>query len=98
MMKRMLGAGLAGLLCLVLVQAAQALRIMNVPSAPQRLAQADVVVVGKVTAVEDKNVMAELSPGNKEKAEFRVVVVKIAEALVGAKGLTHVKVGYVLPQ
>jgi len=71
---------------------------MNAPSVPQRLAQADVVVLGKVTAVEDKTVMTEPFPGNKEKAEFRVVVVKIGEALVGAKGLTHVKVGYVLPQ
>jgi len=98
-MKRVFLAGVAGLSCLVLVQAAYALRIMMVtPPAPQRIAQADVVVLGKVTAVEDKTVMAERFPGDKEKGEYRIVVVKINDALVGAKDLTHLKVGYVVPK
>jgi hypothetical protein len=94
----MLWAGVAGLSCLVLVQPAHALRIAGPPPVPQRLAQADAIVVGKITAVEEKTVRAERSPDDKDKAEYRVVVVKIGESLAGIKGLTHIKVGYVLPQ
>jgi len=93
-----LWAGLAGLSCLVQVQAAPALKMMAPPSPPQRLAQADAVVVGKITAVEDKPIKAERFPGDKDKGEYQVVVVKISEPLAGIKGLTHVKVGHVLPQ
>lgn len=99
-MKRVFLAGLAGLSCLVLVQAVHAVAIRRpvVLPAPQRLAQADVVILGKVTDVENKTVMAERFPGDKEKGEYRVVVVKIEQALVGAKDLTHLKVGYVVPK
>jgi len=100
MMKRVFWAGVAGLSFLVVAQAAHALaiRIPTALPAPQRLAQAEVVVVGKVTSVEDKTVKAERFPKDMDKGEYRVVVVKVNDALVGAKGLTHIKVGFLLPQ
>jgi hypothetical protein len=64
---------------------------------PERVATADVVVVGKVTGIEDKTVSANPFPGAKEKAEYTVAVIKVADNLLGAKGLTHVKVGFIKP-
>ncbi|HKI38031.1 MAG TPA: hypothetical protein VKA46_39625 [Gemmataceae bacterium] len=64
---------------------------------PERVATADAVVAGKVTSFEDKTVSAEPFAGAKEKAEFQIAVIKIEDAVLGAKGLTHVKVGTVKP-
>jgi hypothetical protein len=64
---------------------------------PERVATADAVVTGKVTAIEDKTVSALPFPGAEEKAEFQIAVIKVGDALLGAKGLTHVKVGTVKP-
>jgi hypothetical protein len=64
---------------------------------PERVATADAVVTGKVTGIEDKTVSAEPFPGAKEKAEFQIAVIKIEDAALGAKGLTHIKVGTVKP-
>ena len=98
-MKRVFLAGLASLSCLVLVQAVHAFAIRRpaVLPAPQRLAQADVVILGKVTAVEDKTVKAERFPGDKEGGEYRVAVVKVSETFFGTPVLTHVKVGFLPP-
>jgi hypothetical protein len=63
---------------------------------PERVATADAVVVGKVTGIEDKTVSAEPSPGA-TKVEYEVAVVKVEDALLGGKGLTHIKVGMVKP-
>ncbi|HEX5272691.1 MAG TPA: hypothetical protein VFW33_19475 [Gemmataceae bacterium] len=64
---------------------------------PQRVATADAVVVGKVTAIEDKTVTAEPMPGATNKVEYEVAVIKIGDGLLGTKGLTHVKVGMPKP-
>jgi hypothetical protein len=56
---------------------------------PQRVAGADLVVVGTVTTIEQRPVRT------KGGAEYRVAVVKVDEALLGGGGLTHVKVGFV---
>src|SRR5262245_42985576 len=58
-----------------------------------QLAQAEAVVVGKVTALEDKSVAASRDPEDREKVECRIAVVKIEESLVGSKDRTHVRVG-----
>src|SRR4051812_11848327 len=60
---------------------------------PERVATADAVVVGKVTGIEDKTVTATSFPGTKDKVEYHVAVVKIADGLMGTKGLTHIKIG-----
>jgi hypothetical protein len=64
---------------------------------PERVATADAVVIGKVTAIEDKTVSAESAPGAKDKVEYQIAVVKIENGLLGTKGLTHVKIGTVKP-
>jgi hypothetical protein len=95
-MKRTLLAGIAGLSCLALMIAvapARALMIAPQP-VPLRVASAEVVVVGTVTSIEDKSVSAPRFPGDTEKGEYQVAVVKIDEAILGAKGLTHLRVGF----
>jgi hypothetical protein len=52
------------------------------------------VVVGKVTRLEDKKVSVPPVPDSKEKQDYQVAVVHIDEALVGAKGLTDLKAGF----
>jgi hypothetical protein len=65
---------------------------------PERVALAETIVTGKVTAIEDKKVEARQFPGAKDKVEFTIAVVKIEDALLNAKGITHVKIGFVEPQ
>lgn len=102
-MKRTLLAGLiaaAALSLLAGVSFAQAVAdrvAIRLSPLPERVATADAVVVGKVTAIEDKTVSAEMAPGAKEKTEYHVAVIKVADDILGAKGLTHIKVGFVKP-
>ncbi len=68
------------------------------PSTFDRFVQSDVVVVGKVTAIEKATVDATLPyPGTKDKVAHTVAVVKIGTAVAGANNLTHVRVGFVPP-
>ena len=64
---------------------------------PDRIAAADMVVIGKITAIEDKTVMGKRYATDKDKTEFKVALIQIAEPLKGAKGLTHVRLGFVPP-
>ncbi len=89
--------GLSCLIALALAASAKALMIAPPPGA-QRVATADAVVIGKVTSIEAKTVMAARFPGDKEKGEYTIAVVKIDEALVGANGLTTVRVGFIVPK
>jgi hypothetical protein len=66
------------------------------PAIPVRAAQAQVIVVGKVTSIEDATVKAAPLWGG-DKVDHKVAVVKIEKLLQGEKGLTHVKVGFVPP-
>jgi hypothetical protein len=61
---------------------------------PIRVAASDAVVVGKVIAVEEKSATAARYPGT-PKIEYRVAVVQIDDGLVGTKGMTHIRVGFV---
>src|SRR5262245_26019483 len=92
-------ASLAGLSCLAVATIPASARAMMVAPAPlaQRVATADCVVIGKVTRIEDKTVTAARFPGDKEKGEYQVAVVQIEEAVVGARGLTHIRVGFIPP-
>jgi hypothetical protein len=80
------------------VSPVQALKIAIAPQ-PDRLAlTTPVVVTGKVTGIEKDTVDAS-SPyaGATDKLVYKVAVVKIDKALVGADGVTHIKVGFVPP-
>jgi hypothetical protein len=64
------------------------------PGMAHRVATAGCVVAGKVESVEEKTVRALPYPGAKEKVEYQVAVVKIEDPILNAKGLTHVRVGF----
>jgi hypothetical protein len=61
-----------------------------------RVAAADAVVIGKVTEVEADPVEVTAYAGapKDQKASYRVAVLKIDEALLGASGLTRFRVGF----
>jgi len=90
------GLALATLSVLALTRPIPALVVAPAPI-PDRVALADVVVVGKISAIEDKTVMARRFPGAPEKTEFKVALVQITDPLKGAKGLTIVRLGFVPP-
>ncbi|HEY2911346.1 MAG TPA: hypothetical protein VGI99_13940 [Gemmataceae bacterium] len=73
---------------------ASALMIAMKP-ATERAISAEVVVVGKVTAIEKESVAAAPAPGAKNKVDYKVAVVRIESALAGAANLTHIKVGFI---
>ena len=62
---------------------------------PNRVATADMVVVGRVTAFENQNVTVAPFPGAKNKVEFKIAAVTITAALVAAKEAKTVRLGYV---
>jgi hypothetical protein len=64
---------------------------------PACTATADCIVVGKVTSIEDKPVMAPPFPGSTVNIEYRIAVVKIDENLHGATGLTHIRIAFQPP-
>jgi hypothetical protein len=69
------------------------------PTAPTALAaQVDAVVIGRVMALEDTDVPAPSFPGAKDKVNYRIAVVRVTEAIKGAKGKDTLRVGYVAPQ
>jgi hypothetical protein len=99
-MKRAMLAGVAVLACLALViAAAPATAMMIAPSPiPVRVALSEAVVVGKVTSIEEKTVSAPRFLNDTMGGEYKIAVVKIEDAILGAKDLTHVKVGFLAPQ
>jgi hypothetical protein len=88
----------AGLAVLVLAAPALAKPLPPPPGLPQRLAWADRVIVGTVESIEEKTIKAPRGRGDKEQVEFQVAVIKIDDAILGAKGLTHVRVGFIPPE
>jgi hypothetical protein len=97
-MQRVLCAGLAGLSCLAFLAAPRlargvAVMIRPVPTVQQRVLSADVIVVGKVTAIDEKMTKAERFAGDKMMGDYRIATIKISDGIRGANGLTHIKVG-----
>lgn len=84
---------LAAAAALAAVGPVSAKRIAAPPPPVQRALAAEVVVVGKVMAIEKESVGVAPAPGA-EKVEYRVAVVKVESGLAGAANLTHVKVGF----
>jgi len=58
---------------------------------PNRVATAEIVVIGKVTGFEDKTVMV----GAKNKVEFRIATVAVSSAPMAPKGTTTIRLGFV---
>lgn len=93
-MRRFLGS-LA--LALVIPSAAFALVVAPQPMA-NRMAQADVVVLGRVVGLEPQDVKAAPFPGSPQKVDYRIAIVQIKEVLRGVKGDTKtIRVGFQPP-
>jgi hypothetical protein len=99
-MKKSLWAGVAGLSCLTVLAASAPSRGMMIAPAsiPQRVAQAQIVVIGKVMKFADKTVKAPQFPGADEKVDWQIAQVKVGDALLGGdKDMKEIKVGFVPP-
>ena len=72
-------------------------RMIAFKPATQRAITADIVCIGKVTAMEKDTVDATPFPGSPIKTAHKIAVVKIETPLAGAAGVTHLKVGFVPP-
>jgi hypothetical protein len=77
----------------VTLQTASALMIAQ-RTPMQRAASSEVVLVGKVTAIEKEPVEVAPFPGAPNKVAYRIAVVKVQTPLAGADNLTHVKVAF----
>ncbi len=91
-MTRFLFLAAAGL---ALTASPAAAKRIALPPPANRAATADVVVVGTVTAVEKETVDAKPYPVADKPQAYTVAVIKVQDGLIGAAGLTHVKVGFV---
>src|SRR5438105_4649764 len=91
---------ITGLACLVvLAGTASALRIAGpiIQPIPLHVMQANTVIAGKVTGVEEKTTSAPRFKGDVQKGEYRLFTVKVDSAIKGGNGLTHLKVGCLVP-
>lgn len=75
----------------------EAKRVARAFTPVEKVARAEIVVAGKVSAIEKDLVNAIRFPGDTEKVGHKVAVIKIDKGLVGGQGVTHVKVGFVPP-
>jgi hypothetical protein len=90
-----LTAAAACAILLASVAPAKALRVAMPNRTPaQQAMTAEVIVVGKVVEIEKEMTKATSNPGVKDKVDYQVAVVKISEAIQGAKGLTTIRVGW----
>jgi hypothetical protein len=92
--------GLLGLLGLVGICCGSSAWAMVIAPAPlaQRVATADCIVVGKVTGFGDKTVKAPRFPGDKQKADYQIALVRVETSLVGAKDKKEIRVGFIPPR
>jgi hypothetical protein len=88
---------LAAVAALALAMPAAGKRIAPAMTAVEKLTHADVVVIGKVSALEKEMVNATPYPNTPEKLSYKVAVIKIETGLVGAGSTTHIKVGFIPP-
>jgi hypothetical protein len=88
----------AGLALLAYAATASAQNGGRVPPAPipLRVISADAIVIGKLGKVEEKTVAATGFPGAKAKVDYRVLELKVGEALRGAKKGDVIRFGFLL--
>jgi hypothetical protein len=65
----------------------------GVRSPLERFTMAEWVVVGKITTYEVRDVAALPAPGATAKQDFAVAVLEITNAIKGADGMTHLRIG-----
>ncbi len=88
---------LAGLAALNLVNRADAIAI-KLPAGPEKVGQADLIVSGKVTSIEDKMVEATPNAFNQNKVEYKVAVITVTEVFKGDAKIKTVRVGFIAPK
>ncbi|MBY0523076.1 MAG: hypothetical protein K2R98_06740 [Gemmataceae bacterium] len=88
---------LAAVLTILAVTVPVQALVMAPSPIPDRVALADIIIIGKVTAIEDKTVMAKRFPDDKEKAQFGVGVVEVEDGIIGAKAKAKIRIGFVPP-
>jgi hypothetical protein len=95
MMRRIHLIGLTAMaLALWLAAPARCQFVADGLSAFEQTAAADVIVIGKVTALEPEPVFIERSNATKKLLHL-VATIRVEERLLGGKGLTHVRVAFV---
>jgi hypothetical protein len=72
-------------------------KVMAPPPVSDRVARADMIITGRVIKIEDKSVPIPASRGANDKLEYQVAVVKVDDAILNAKGLKEVRVGFIPP-
>jgi hypothetical protein len=99
-MRKLLWGALFAMAAVAVLGTALSARAMMIapPPGPQRLAQSDVVIVGKVMAIEDKDIETTPAPGSLAKVTYRVAVVRVTEAVKGAQGKETIRVAWIAPQ
>jgi hypothetical protein len=94
MSRQKLGKALA--LAGAVLLAGQTVRADIAPADPvwMRVATADVVVAGRVVAIEDQDIKLKLTPLQPQPGTYRVAIVAVTEQLKGAAGLKQVRVAF----
>ena len=98
-MRRVLFAGalaVSGLAFLAAVVPARAL-VIAPPPGPVRAAKAEVIVVGRIIAIEEKDVSAPQFPKAPQNVNYRIAVVTVSEAIKGAKDMKTIRLGFIPP-
>jgi hypothetical protein len=98
-MRRVLFAGalaVSGLALLAAVVPARAL-VIAPPPGPVRAAKAEVIVVGRIIAIEEKDVSAPQFPKAPQNVNYRIAVVSVGEAIKGAKDAKTIRLGFIPP-
>ncbi len=94
---RRLWVGLVlGLGCLAVTAAARA-GVVARPTGPDRLVLAQVVVVGTVTAIEDKDIDLPFTPNGPATVKYKVAVVKVSDTIKGTERVQTVRIAFQLP-
>ena len=79
------------------VCSAYALAIALPPPGPQRMGNADTLVVGRVVGIEPEDKEVEHFPGAGGKTKFRIAVVKVNEMIRGPKDAKMIRVAFFPP-
>jgi hypothetical protein len=93
-------AGLASGTLLLTALPAWAIIPLTVPPLPERIALADLIVIGKVTSLDSEPIDALPLlpiPGVSKQVTYRIVNITVSKPLLGAKAVTRVRVGFVPP-
>lgn len=80
--------------CLLLAHSARA-DVAAPPPVFNRVAAAETIVAGRVTALEDKDVAAVSFHGGAQKIKYRIALVTVNDPILNAKGLKQVRVGFI---